>query len=141
MPSTAWTTPSSVANSTMRSRTARTGSGTDAPLGRVECVAEAVAYEVHAEDDQHDGQAREHRQPPRLRVVLPLEDERAERGCRRLDAEPEEGERRFDQDRLADGERSVDDDRADRVRQHVAGHDPQVAGACGLRGFNVLLLA
>src|SRR5688572_18989645 len=32
---------------------------------RVEDVAEAVAEEVEAEDDEHDRGAREHREPPR----------------------------------------------------------------------------
>ena len=42
---------------------------------------------------------------------------------------------------VADGERRVDDDRPERVREDVAEHDPHVAAAGGLRGLDVLLLA
>src|SRR5438874_9737544 len=89
MSSTAWTIPSSVLNSTTRSRIDRTGSGTtgsgtDSTLRRVESVAQPVADEVDAQHDQHDRQAREHRQPPRLRVRLPAGDEHPERRGRRL---------------------------------------------------------
>src|SRR5712691_4385273 len=141
MPSTAWTIPSSVANSTTRSRTERTGSGTDSPLGRVERVSETVADEVDAENDQHERQTREDSQPPGLRVVLAVEDEHAEGGRGWLDAEPEEGEGRLDEDRLSDGQGAVDDDGPDRVWEHVAEHDAQVAGAGGLGRLHVFLLA
>ena len=43
---TAWTTPSSVSNSTVRSRIERIGSGTNSPLRRIERVAQPVADEV-----------------------------------------------------------------------------------------------
>src|SRR6266851_1224603 len=102
MPSTAWTMPSSVPNSTTRSLIDRTGSGTDPALLRIERVAETVPDEVDGEDDDHDHQAREDCQPPLLRVVLARRDEDAERGRRRLDAEAEKGERRLDQDRGGD---------------------------------------
>src|SRR4029077_1470773 len=102
IPSTAWTIPSSVLNSTTRSLIERTGSGTHPPLLRVERVAEAVADEVDAQDDQDEGHAREDGQPPRLRALLRLADEHAERRRRRLDPEAEEGERGLDQDRRAD---------------------------------------
>src|SRR5512133_3549398 len=54
MPSTACTTPSSVVNSTTRSRIERSGSGTDAALGGIEGVAEPVTDEVDAQHDDHD---------------------------------------------------------------------------------------
>src|ERR1700733_7563436 len=78
MSSTAWTTPSSVLNSTARFLIERTGSGTNSPLRRIERVAQPVADEVHAENDQHDRQAGEDRQPPLLRVRLPALHEVAE---------------------------------------------------------------
>src|ERR1700754_3179699 len=109
MPSTAWTMPSSVLNSTTRSLIESRGSGTHPPLRRVERVPQAVADEVDAQDDQDEGQAREDGQPPLLRIRLCRGDEHAERRRRRLDPEAEEGERRLDQDRRADGERRVDD--------------------------------
>src|SRR6266446_5407878 len=141
MPSTAWTTPSSVPNSTTRSRIDRTGSGTNSPLLRIERVSEPVADEVDAEDDGDDREAWEHGQPPLLRIVLTRCDEHAERGRRRLDAEAEERERRFDEDRGGDRQRAVHDHGAERVREHVPEHDPQVTGAGRLRGLHVLLLA
>src|SRR5581483_9395993 len=141
MPSTAWTTPSSVRNSTTRSLIERIGSGTDSPLLRVESVAKPVADEVHAEHDQDDRQTRKDRQPPLLGVRLRVRDEDAERRGRVLDPEPEERERGLGDDRRADGERSVDDDRAEGVREDVAEHDPHVAGAARLRRLDVLLLA
>src|SRR5215468_6402302 len=84
-PSTAWTIPSSVLNSTTRSLIERSGSGTHSPLLRVERVPEAVADEVDAKDDQDDRQAREDRQPPLLRVLLRVVDEPSEGRRRRLD--------------------------------------------------------
>src|SRR5712692_8228126 len=115
MPSTAWTIPSSVVNSTVRSRIEMIGSGTD-PLGRVERVAESVADEVDAEHDQDDEQTGKEGQPPRLRVGLSTGDEHTERRRRRLDPEAEERECRLDQNRLSDRQRAVDDDRPERVR-------------------------
>src|SRR4051794_21521854 len=145
-PSTAWTIPSSVLNSTTRSLIERTGSGTHSPLGRVERIAKTVADEVDAQDDRDDGQAREDRQPPRgppgkrRRVRLRLADEHAERRRRRLDPEVEEGERRLHQDRRADGERRVDDDRPEGVRKDVPEHQARVACPRGLCRLDVLLL-
>src|SRR3954454_14981925 len=125
-PSTAWTIPSSVLNSTTRSLIERTGSGTHSPLGRVERIAEAVADEVHAEDDGNDGQARKDGQPPLLWIRSRLADEHAEGRRRRLDPEAEEGERSLHQNRRADGERGVDDDRPEGVREDVPEHEARV---------------
>src|SRR3954447_14336568 len=104
IPSTAWTMPSSVLNSTTRSRIDRIGSGTDPPLLRIERVTQPVPDEVDTQHDQHDHEAREHRQPPLLRVRLRLGDQHAERRRRRLDPEAEERQRRLGEDRRADGE-------------------------------------
>src|SRR5437763_9612630 len=121
---TARTTPSSVTNSTARLRIERTGSatarlGAHAPLRRVERVAQPIAHEVDAEDDEDDHDAREDGEPPRLGIRLRARDEDAERRRRRPDPEAEEGQRRLGDDRRADGKRAVDDDRAERVREHV----------------------
>src|SRR4051794_32324034 len=105
MSSTARTTPSSVRNSPARSRIHNNGSGTNSHLLRIESVAQAVAHEVDADDDEQEDQTREHRDPPFLRELLTARDERAERRRRRLDAEPEEGQDRLDDDRGADRER------------------------------------
>src|SRR5579862_3766701 len=141
MSSTAWTMPSSVLNSTARFLMERTGSGTDSALRRVEGGAQAVADEVDREHDDHDHQAREHREPPLLRIRLRVGDELAERRRRRLDAEAEERQGGLYEDRRRDRERPVDDDRTERVREDVAEHDPDVPGAGGLRRLDVLLLA
>src|SRR6478609_1855857 len=98
MSSTAWTTPSSVLNSTARFLIERIGSGTNSPLRRIERVAQPVADEVHAQHDQDDRQAREDRQPPLLGVRLAPLHEVAERGRRRGDAEAKERERRLRED-------------------------------------------
>src|SRR3954462_12360400 len=142
MPWTAWTMPSSVLNSTTRSRIESTVScsGTDSPLLRVERVTQAVADEVDRDDDDQQRQAREDRDPPVLRALLAVGDQRAERGRRRLDPEAEERERGLDDDRGADRQGAVDDDRAERVREDVPEHDPHVARARGFRGLDVLLL-
>src|SRR5207237_9102978 len=116
MSSTAWTIPSSVLNSTARFLIERIGSGTDPPLRRVERVAQAVADEVDTEHDQHDHQAREHRQPPLLRVRLRVGDEHAERRRRRLDPEAQERRRSLDEDRRADRKRAAYDTGSERVR-------------------------
>src|SRR5437879_1907259 len=106
---TAWTMPSSVLNSTARFLIERTGSGTDPPLRRIERVSQAVTDEVDAEDDRHDRQAREHRQPPLLGIVLARRDEHAERRRGRSDPEAEERERCLGEDRESHGERGVHD--------------------------------
>ena len=62
-PSTAWTTPSSVSNSTVRSLIERTGSGTN-PLSGIERVPQAVTDEVDAQHDEDDRQPRESDEPP-----------------------------------------------------------------------------
>src|SRR5581483_5130329 len=141
MSSTACTMPSSVRNSTTRFRMERTGSGTNPALLRIECVAQTVADEVDAEHDRDDREAREHGQPPFLRIVLTVGDEDAERGRGRLDPEPEERERRLDQDAGRDGKGARDDDGAERVRQDVPEHDARVAGAGRARRLDVFLLA
>src|SRR5947209_14080381 len=88
-PSTACTTPSSVLNSTVRSRIERIGSGTY-PLRRIERVAQSVADEVDAEHDEHNRKAWERHEPPVVgRDVLTVCDQLPERGRRRLDAEAE----------------------------------------------------
>src|SRR5687767_641605 len=105
-----------------------TGSGTESPLGRVEGVAKAVTHEVDRQRDDDDRKAWEGHEPPELEALaLSVGDQLPERGVRRLDPEAEERERSLDQDRRGDDQRRVDDDRAERVREHVAEHDPRVA--------------
>src|SRR5207247_9195780 len=117
MPSTACTTPSSVLNSTMRSRIDSSGSGTNPPLLRVERVAQAVADEVDAENDEDEHEPRQNGEPPLLRRDLAARDEHAERRRRRLDPKPEEGESGLGDDRGRHRERPVHDHRTKRVRE------------------------
>src|SRR5262245_36089608 len=139
--STAWTTPSSVLNSTVRSRIERTGSGTNS-LSRVERAAQPVTYEVDAEHDEHDRQAREGHEPPVVgRDVLPVGDELPECRRRRLHAEAEVREVGLEQDGAAERECREHDDRPERVREHVPEHDAQVTRSGGLGRIDVLLLA
>src|SRR5580765_619436 len=142
MPSTAWTTPSSVENSTTRSRIERSGSGTDAALGGIEGVAEPVTDEVDAENDEHDQKARIRDEPPLVEpCLLTLVEQGAECRRGRADAEAEERERRLERDRGSDRERRRHHDRPDRVRDHVAKHDPEVARPGSARGLDIFLLA
>src|SRR5262245_11305785 len=143
MSSTACTMPSSVLNSTTRFRIDRIGSssGTNSSLLRIERVPQAVADEVDADDDEDEHEAREHGQPPFLRVVLAVDDQDPERRRRRLDAEAEERERRLCEDRSGDGERCVYDHGAERVREDMPEHDPHVARAARPRRLDVLLLS
>src|SRR6266511_1515819 len=142
IPSTACTTPSSVVNSTTRSRIERRGSGTDAALGGIEGVAKPVADEVDAKHDHHDDHARECDEPPLVdALVLTFVEQATQSRSRRLDPEAEEREHRLEQDRRADRQRRRHDDRADRVREHVAQHDSDVTGAGGTRRLDVFLFA
>ena len=96
---------------------------------RVEGVPQAVADEVDAQDEQRDQDAG--RQPEPRGVLQDgrrpgLDDHVAEARLRRLDAEAEERQRRFEQDRAGDAERRDDRERADEVRQQVARDDRPV---------------
>src|SRR5262245_54868362 len=134
-PLTACTVPRDVQNSTNRSATWSSGSDTSAELG-VEGLAQPVADQVEAEDEEHDGpsreegevrgrgeeavDAREHRPP--------LRDVRIRRG------EPEEAESGDVDDRRRHRERPLHDHRRDRVGEDVREHDPASADADGPRG-------
>src|ERR1044071_9599954 len=69
MPSTAWTIPSSVLNSTASSRIDSSGSATRPALASASDRAQPVADEVDADDDQDEDQPRHHGQPPLQRLV------------------------------------------------------------------------
>src|SRR6266446_1609901 len=74
MPSTAWTTPSSVPNSTTRSRIDRTGSGTNSPLLRIVLTrcdehAERGRRRLDAEAEERERRFDEDRGGDRQRAV------------------------------------------------------------------------
>src|SRR5215472_2500232 len=83
----------------------------------VECVAEAVAYQVQAQDGQEDGEAREEGEPRRLANELAAEAQhRTPGGCWRLGAEAEEAQRGLGQDGVRQRQRDLHDDRTDCPR-------------------------
>src|SRR5213083_868959 len=78
----------------------------------VERIAQAVADHVEREDGEHDRGAGEERHPGCLRQKLfALVQDRAPRGCGRLDPEPEIRERGLDQDAVGEADRRLDHDR------------------------------
>src|SRR5439155_18896139 len=145
-PSTAFTTPSSVGNSTWRSRTESTApSGISASSTgsrsvsvrrlRVKRMAQAVAEEVDGKDGEQDEQAGE---VDEIRGVgahgaIRLGKHRPPRQVRRLDAEAEERERRLGDDRQAHDERRVHRDRPDSVGEEVPHDDPEARRTRGTR--------
>src|SRR5438552_2608421 len=116
-PSTAFTTPSSVGNSTCRSRTERMApSGISASstgsrsvsVGRlrVQGIAQAVAEEIdrkHGQEDEQTGEVDQIRDAG-ADGALRLGQHRSPRDVRGLDAEAEERERRLGDDRQPDHE-------------------------------------
>ena len=68
-------------------------------------------------------------------------DHRPPGGVRRLDPGAEERERRLEQHVVGDVEGEEDDDRRPQVRQQLAEHHPQRAGALGDRRLDELFLA
>src|SRR3569623_3819081 len=103
-PLTARTTPPSVWNSTTRSSTAISDecwdSVMDLPGDRVGGIAQAVADEVEGNDGEHH-EGRRRQQPRQLQDhldALRFVEQHAPAGHRRLDAEPEEAQRRLTQD-------------------------------------------
>src|SRR5687767_5285652 len=94
------------------------------PHLRVERVAQAVAEEVEREERQRHRHAGEDELPREDRDVLDaLLREAPPRGVGRLNAEAEEREERLLQHHRRDGQRRVDDDRPQGVRDEVAEDD------------------
>src|SRR5919198_1840820 len=91
---------------------------------RVERVADAVAEEVEGENGEDERRPGEDEVPPGgAEDRLGRGDHLAPARLRRVDADAEVGERRFEQDVLWDHERRVDDDRRHEVRQDLAHED------------------
>src|SRR5438552_697278 len=130
-PSTARSTPSPVSKWVWRPSTESSGAMSEPEPG-VEGVAQPVAEEIDGEDGQHDREPRKGREPPRRGDVVPSVGEHPAPGGRgRLDAQPQEGQRRLVDDHERQLERGHDDDRGEGVRQHVAeeqAHRPVAAG-------------
>src|SRR5205823_9582388 len=73
-------------------------------------------------------------------VLLPLADHLAPGGGRRVDADADERERGFRENRLRDSERHRDHDGGEGVREDVACEQTAEAGAEGARAVDELLL-
>src|SRR6266545_1796822 len=113
-----------------------------ADRARVDRVSDAVAQEVEGERRREDREPRPDHQPGLGRVVgRPGREQVAPARSRRIDAQPEEGEARLEQDVGGDRERRVDDDRSDQMRDDVRAHDPPVARTDHARRLDELLLA
>src|SRR5882724_1251744 len=83
------------------------------PELRVPRVPQRITEEVEAQDGQADRQPRENREPRGLlhEGAARAAQHQAPRRGRRLGADPEEGERRLDQDRVAEPDGRDDQDR------------------------------
>src|SRR3954451_15212951 len=129
-PSTAFTTPSSVWNSTWRSSTVRTGSAIATEELRVHGVSQRLAEK----DERADQQAQEQRWPEHQVGVL----RESRIGDRELEAPrdrgqsqtgPEDDQARFGTDRAPNVVRGEHDHRCDDFGQDVSTEDPPAEGA------------
>ena len=93
-----------------------------APQARIEPLAQAVADQVDADDQQAHGEARRQRDPGRAVDELAcLGDHEAPIGARRLRAEAEEAQRRAEQDGVGDAQAGLHDQRRPGVGQDFRG--------------------
>src|SRR5215213_3718020 len=123
-------------------RRARTPPSAAATQAWVEHVAEGVAEHIEAEDGEGDGQA-----GPDAEQRLPRDErstdaaEHAAPGRHRWrDAEAEEAQRRFGEDRRTELHGGEDQQRREDVRQDVAQEDAAVGGADSDPRFRLPLL-
>src|SRR5580765_3519435 len=112
------------------------------PELRIPRVPKRITEEVEAQDGQADRQAGKDREPRRLlhERAPGAREHQTPRRRRRLSADPEEGERRLDQDRVAEPDRRDDQNGRGHVGQDVAQDDPRMATAHGLGRFHVPVL-
>ena len=117
--------------------------------GRMTCCsleekidAKSGTPHIHKQDHDHDDEDAGPPEQPRTRRErgLVLGDDLSERRVGRLHAEPEEAQRRLQQDRARHQQRRVDHDDADGVRKDVPEDDPAVARARNPRGVHELAL-
>src|SRR5919106_339065 len=95
----------------------------------IEVITQPVAQQVQREHGQHDGETREHRDPPGGDDQLaPVGDHEPPRRQRPRQAGAEEAQGRLQEDDVAHLERGQDQQRVDDVGEEVAGHDPDVRG-------------
>src|SRR5437660_2726033 len=122
-PSTALTTPPWPRKYVFRLSTCRSSGGTPPHHAR-----QTVPEQTETDADACNCQAREDGQPPRGHEELArLGHHRPPLGIRRLNAQPEEPERRAGQDVQHHGRHGEDQRRAHHIRKQVADDDPSVA--------------
>src|SRR5688572_26934583 len=108
----------------------------------IEMVAQPVAEDVAREDEERDGDAgRNHEMRRHLEELAPSGKHGAPFRRGRLHPKAEETERRADEHRLPREEARLDHDYGERVRQHVAREDADIAHADGDRRLHVFFLA
>src|SRR5215470_11702682 len=108
----------------------------------VEEVSQRVADDVEGEDGEHDGETRERGDPRAAPDVLtPVAQDIAPGGRGRGNAQAEERETRLGADSRRDVEGGYHDERVERVRKHVSGHEPELSRSDRLRGHHVVVLA
>src|ERR1700674_4337568 len=118
---TALTSPSGVSKRVLRWLTSRSATST---VLRVEGVAQPVADEVEAEQGGREEDGREDQHPRRgFHLRRPFADEHAPARIGLLHAKTEERQEALDQDHLRNGERDVNDHRADGIGDDVAADD------------------
>src|SRR3954453_11541080 len=101
----------------------------------VEGVAQPVTEQVERQHGREDRQTREeHEVRVDLVPVRGVGEHAAPGRGRGPDADPEEGERRLEQDVRGDQQRRVDQDRRHEVRQHLGDQYPAAARAHAARG-------
>src|SRR5262245_29260037 len=122
---TAVTMPRRVVNSTVRSRTSRSGiaviAAPSSPPLRVDDVAQAIAEQVEAEHGDHQCEAREESDPPFAghHECRAFGDHDAPFGCRRPDAKTNERKACGIENGIAHGQRHLHDHDRHDVRQHM----------------------
>src|ERR687898_1896802 len=128
-----------------RSSTLRTASPfaltTLLPHSRIEGVAQAVAKEPEADGDRDQHRGREYEQvriEPHL--VGPVVDQGPERGVGRLDAEPDEAQKRLEEDGRGHREHQRDDHDVEDIGDEVLRYEAEGARPQGPRGQEELLL-
>src|SRR5436853_283437 len=124
-PSTARSTPCAVAKWVSRPCTSRSADMSDLET-RIERIAQPVAEKIDGQHGQHDREPGEGGEPPRGGEVVPsIREHPAPGGRGRLHAEPEEGQGRLVDDHEGQLQGGHDDDRGQRVGQHVAEEETQ----------------
>ncbi len=106
-------------------------------LPEPESIAQSVAEDIQGKQ-QHRQKSAGHQQYPgrRFHFACALGDQSPQARVRFLDAQSEKAQEAFEHDDLRHGERGVDDDGSDDIRDHVFGDDAGGARPRGDRGLD-----